>query len=163
MLITRTSSLPECFIYINFTGTYRNMKSYAFMVMALPLAVTACATAEQKFSEQGIEPYTVAQTKQLLVGNTACGVSARGNNNCVYYGSDGMISLKDSSTGQGNAGTYTFNEAGKLCVTWTQNTRWPKNCVTVYPVADGEYALIGENGSNVLAVSQVLKGNAKGL
>ena len=139
------------------------MKYQMILAMAGVATLAACANAGQQMAEKGIKPMTATQVQETFVGKTTCGKSARGNENCTYFGANGQVSAKDYTYGGSNAGTYTVDGQGQLCLTWTQDKRWPSSCVRAYPVASGAYAMITKEGMEVFSISEVLQGNPKGL
>lgn len=135
-------------------------------VTALGLAVAACQPYEMTATTQDaaaqaaaapVEGMTVAEIRELVVGNTVISVEEKRNIDAAeYFSSDGTAKLKAKTPfGTFNYdGTYFFNDLGQFCTNYPGIPLGPKEfCKYVTPLGDGRY-----EQSDGIVMEQFLEG-----
>ncbi len=137
---------------------------------ALGLTVAACqppqmaSIAPEPAAPEAAAPageMTVAEVRDLVVGNTVISIDAKRNINAAeYFASDGTAKLKAKTLfGTFNYdGTYYFDDGGQFCTNYPGIPMGPKEfCKHVTPLGDGRY-----EQSDGIVLERLLEGEQLG-
>ncbi len=116
------------------------------MMTTTALALSACATIEEKLAESGATRLNANQVKTLIVGNTEKWTKGGG-----YYNPNGTIeTLWEGST---QSGSYSIAADGNVCF---EIADWGKTCY--FYMNDGGTIIAIHNNKN-MGPRDVLAGN----
>jgi hypothetical protein len=121
-------------------------------LIVLGLALAACQTAPKG------DKLSAAQVTQALVGNTAVGRTAAGDDFAVYDGANGTAKIQ--MVKYNDVGTYRITEDGMWCVKW-KAFAGQESCAVIYRNGD-TYQSVLPDGS-LVSTYTIVPGNPRNL